>query len=178
MPRLALLVLSTVAVVACGGTYERLEKAFPAKTELKARIIASQTIVLTDRRLSGAENLKKIANIGLTSGVVEIGADKPFSLVYSKVQIPVGAIAGCSKTCFGPDKWDADLLLNEVGIQISIENSQDVIDWCWENDLPMLQSSVRRAWKYEGKELPSKAGYVRVSKQEYASQARSACVGN
>jgi len=177
MLRPALIILFIVAGVACGGSYDDLEKAFPAKSELKPRMVASRTIVLTGKYHSGAENLRGVANVGLTSGFVEIGADKPFALMYSKIQIPVDAITGCSKTCFGPSKWDADLLLNDVGIDIGIENSQDVLDWCWDNGLPLISSSARRAWMYEGKGLPSKTGYVRVSKDEYTSQTRSACMG-
>lgn len=177
MMRVALLILISCAGAACGGAYNELEKAFPAKSDLQPKIVASRTIVLTRRPSSGAENLRGIANVGLTPAFIEIRADKPFELFYSKIQIPTEAITGCSKTCFGSTKWDADLLLDDVNIEVSIQNSQEVIDWCWENGLPMISSSVRRAWKYEGKALPRKTDYVRVSKNEYASQARSACLG-
>jgi hypothetical protein len=177
MTRRAVLIVIALAGTACGGLYNDLEKVFPAKTNLQPKAVASRTIVLTGRGHSGAENLREIVNIGVTPAFVEIRADKPFEFFYGKIQIPIDVITGCSKTCFGPGRWDADLLLNDVGIEISVENSQEIIDWCWDNGLPMISSSVRRAWKYEGKALPSKNEYVRVSKDEYASQARSACSG-
>jgi hypothetical protein len=177
MTKPALLILMAIVGAACGGSYDVLEKAFPAKTDLQPKLIASRTIVLTSTPHSGAENLRGIVNIGLAPAFVEISADKAFDLFYSRIQIPNDAIAGCSKTCFGSTKWDTDLLLEDVGIQVSIENAQEVLDWCWDNGLPMISSSVRRAWKYEGKALPRKADYVRVSKNEYASQAKSACLG-
>jgi len=177
MPRLALLMVTAIAGVACGGPYNDLEKAFPAKTDLQSKVVASRTIVLTGKRHSGAENPRGVANVGLTPAFVEISTDTAFTLFYSKVQIPTEAIAGCSKTCFGPAKWDADLLLNDVDIGIGIENSQEVLDWCWDNGLPMISGSVQRAWMYEGKALPGRTDYVRVTKDEYVSQTKSACAG-
>ena len=172
-----LVVALTLGAAACGGPYNDLEKAFPAKGDLQSKVLTTATVVLTSKKHSGAYSLRRVANIAVTSKFVEISVDKPFSVFHRKVQIPIEAITGCSKTCFGPGKWDADLLVGELGIQVSIKNSQQVLDWCWDNGLPIISGSARRAWMHEGKDLPGRHGYVQVSKEQYLRETRSACMG-
>jgi hypothetical protein len=62
------------------------------------------------------------------------------------LQIPRRAVTFCSETCFGSSRWDANLLLAEAEVEISIPNSKEVIDWCWQPRIPIGSAEARRKW--------------------------------
>lgn len=172
-----LLIAMSFIIVGCGESYSRLEKDFPEKVTAKGNPIASNTIVLLSNKDVGAFSLNEIVSIYLNSNSIIMHVDFPFSLIHKPVSIPSNAIAGCEKTCFGKDNWQANILLAEQGISIGYKNAQEVIDWCWENHLPMITRKDSSPWLYSNGELPKRDGYEQVSRQKYAKQAEMRCRG-
>ncbi len=157
-----------------GGPYGELEKEFKAKQELNGEVIESNTIVLTSQAHKSSYELRKVVDTSLSSGFVEINVN---TFGYDKIQIPVSSISGCGKTCFGSGKWHADLLLGSQGIEISFANSNQVLEWCWSNDLPIISGKDKRGWLKNKVPLPDRDGYKQVSKFEYSEKIKQRCQG-
>ena len=81
------------------------------------------------------------------------------------------------KRVLAQNNWHSDLLIGQEGIEISFVKSNQIIEWCWENKLPVISGKVKRSWMYKKNKLPSKDGYEQVSKEKYYSQMKSACNG-
>lgn len=167
-------VLFALLLLGCSGPYSELEKEFKAKHEIKGEHIDSRTIVLTGQNYRSSYKLTEIVDVFLSPSFVELNVN---SLGYDKIQIPVSSISGCSKTCFGEGRWDADLLLGSQGVKISIVNSDKVLHWCWENNLPVITGENRRAWLSKKASLPELSEYKQVNQTEYSEQLKRSCNG-
>jgi hypothetical protein len=68
-------------------------------------------------------------------------------------------------------------VVERQGAEISSDVASKIVDWCWQNTLPMLTGAEERAWLYERRPLPSKGRYVPVPRDEYERQANRTCMG-
>ncbi len=161
-------------LLGCSGPYDELEKAFPVRSEINGEMIKSKTIMLSSRNHKGAYNYREIATVSLSPEFVEIDISMP---TFNRVQIPIEEISGCGKTCFGSTTWDADILLGNKCIEISFSEASEIIDWCWENNLPVITGKDKRNWMYNNGILPSRETYKQVSKEEYMRQVARCCQG-
>jgi len=174
--RLIIHIFISVFLIGCSGAYGDLEEKYPANEIVDSEIVEMKSIILTSKvhKGDGAHSINGLSKVKINSEFMEIEINIPW---YQKIQIPVEEISGCGKTCFGSDAWDADILLGELGTEISFRNSKQVLEWCWEQGLPMITSKNKRDWMYNDKTLPSKEGYQQVSKEEYTRQTKRRCAG-
>ncbi|WP_395683895.1 hypothetical protein [Dokdonella sp.] len=95
------------------------------------------------------------------------------------VTIPTSAVEACSMTCFGKRAKDTLLLLPQLGLKIGILNAPEVIDWCWNQHVPMAANADASAWFYKDAPLPAKDTYDAqfASRAVYDHQASRSCMG-
>ncbi len=175
MRTLALLIAGGM-LAACEGAYRDTARQFPADSELAPGALGGRTLVLTGQDYRGAEPISNVS-VGLADSHVQLRPAFPVSLGYPAADIPLDAISGCRTTCFNPERRYADLLLGEPGIEISISQARELIELCWENDLPMISRAEKHEWMYSGAELPDREGYIRIDREEYERRARRGCEG-
>src|SRR5262245_11186340 len=115
-----LAIATTVLVcTACGGPYGDLEAAFRASEASAGRASPSPRVVLVSTKHRGAHSFNGVLALKLLPSAAELEPSFPVSLIMETVRIPVEKISGCSKTCFGPGTWDANLLVAGTGTEIS-----------------------------------------------------------
>lgn len=92
-------------------------------------------------------------------------------------EIPFTAIHSCNKQCGG--STDYNLIFDNLGLVIEIENAPQILEWCWRNKIPVLSSGSRREWIYKGIDLPTKADLSDslVSHEIYKQHLKRACQG-
>ena len=173
--RSVLLILIAAGLVGCSGSYEDLEGAFGVEDGVTGDGVGMVEIVLVSTTHRGAYTLHP--DVILTDSTVEIRPRFPLSLFHRDLSLPASAISGCSMTCFGMDDKNADLLFEDQGVKVSFGAAPEMVDWCWQEGLPMLSGESVRGWQYSGRALPAKAEYSQVDKEEYEQQANSACTG-
>jgi hypothetical protein len=102
----------------------------------------------------------------------------PGSTRMGLVTIPASDVQACGMRCFG-NRARETLLLTRQGIELAFLNAPDVNDWCWRQRIPMAASADTRAWKYEGRPLPPRAGYEALweSREAFDHQAHRSCMG-
>ena len=115
--------------------------------------------------------------MGLDDSSIHFSPEFPFSIGFPSAQVPTDAISGCGMTCFSKDRWYVDILIGDLGIEIGVREAPEVIDWCWEQGLPMVSGTQRRGWLYEGGELPRRDEYEQVGREEYRRKTRRSCQG-
>jgi hypothetical protein len=172
--------LAVLTLTACsGGPYSELESKFASVNVADGPPIPTTTLVLVGKKHRGAFNYKKTMAIRLLANAVEIEPAGPLAFTMKTVRIPREAIGFCSQTCFGPERWDADLLLPDTGIEIGIPESREVMNWCWEQRLPIASGQARRDWMYNGKPLPERSMLDRQfsSRAAFDAAARRSCLG-
>jgi hypothetical protein len=122
---------------------------------------------------------RETMTIRLAPDGIEIEPTGVLAIGMKRLQIPRSAVTLCSQTCFGPSRWDAHLLLAEPEIEISIPNSKEVIDWCWEQRVPIASGEARRNWMHNKVALPSPATLAHQfsSREVFDRAAKQACLG-
>ena len=172
-----LVVAVTLLMIGRDGPYKDLEKAFPRLSSVTPVTVVSSSVVLTSTRHRGAFSYTDVLRVGLSDRFVDIEPKFPISLALGKIQIPIESVSGCSKTCGA--WWDADLLIDSTGTEISIPESQETLEWCWHHQIPIVSGKDRREWLYNKARLPEKEKYAAqlASRDKYDRQARLSCVG-
>jgi hypothetical protein len=173
----SLLPLLAVVLTGCSGPYDDLGQNFAVHTEPKGANTEVRRVVLVSTRHHGAFSYDRVMAVSITSNTVEIRPRFPFSLFQKGIDLPASQVSGCAMTCFGVQDKHVDLLFESHGADISFDAPSKFIDWCWRNNLPMFSGANKRDWLYSGKSLPTKAGYVQVSRENYENQAQQACLG-
>jgi len=159
---------------ACGGPFEQIAERYPARSPFPAEM-QSKNILFTDGQPGSIRTVD--LRIAFDEEAVHIGSNPILGIGGTRATIPMEAITGCSMTCFGNTRRDTNLLLGELGLKISMTESPEVIEWCWESSLPMISGKDEREWLYASGQLPSKAGYLQVDREEYRRQTRRSCQG-
>jgi len=175
------------SLAACSGGYGDLEQSFsvakPAASTPSAlapeKPIAVEKVILVSTKGGGADNFNNVLAIKLTANAVEIEPKLPLSLWMNNLSIPAEAISGCSKTCFGTGVWDADILVERTGVELSFPSSDQIVEWCWANKIPMIPAKARRQWLYANASLPSRSEFSEQlsSRERFDQQARQSCLG-
>jgi hypothetical protein len=166
-------------VAACsGGPYQDLQSRFLSDSLPSGRSIPSKTVVLISKNHSGAFNYRDI-DVRLTGNTVDIRPTGVFTFGLGPLRIPRSAVTLCSETCFGSSEWDANLLLSDPPVEISVRKSQDVIDWCWANRIAIASGKARRDWMYGAAPLPATSSLddQLASRDAFDRAARQACLG-
>jgi hypothetical protein len=158
------------------GPYADLEAAFPSKKGSHGKEISAKKIVLTSNRHKGAYTYGDTPEIRLSKESVYIDPHFP---TMERIEIPINAVSGCGKSCFGSSKWDADILIGQIGVELSIPNSEDVIEWCWENRIPIIPGNSVSDWQYKQVPLPDKSSFTTQfsSREEYDRLVKRSCQG-
>jgi hypothetical protein len=104
--------------------------------------IASRTVVLDGPEFVGATNYRDVVSIGLARGTIEISGRGIAGMMLTPLRIPRADVRFCGKTCFGPSNWDADVMRERPAVKIRFRNAQEVIDWCWEERVPIRRQAV------------------------------------
>ena len=169
--------LALCLLAGCGGPYVDLAKDFTAQGEPTGGRINVKRVVIVSQRHRGAYNYRGVLEVSLTANAVEIRPTFPQSVALDRLTLPAERVTGCSMTCFGSEDRRADLVFEQQGAEVTFDAAADIVDWCWRNGLPMLTGAQERAWLYESRPLPSKAAYLRVTRDEYERQAHNTCMG-
>jgi hypothetical protein len=160
----------------CSKSYSDLESAFEVEKLTVSPSLEAHTITITSLQHKGAESYYDIATIYTHPNSIDIKIDAPFT---KPISIPSNEIAGCSMTCFGTDDQHVDLLIPKTGSDVMIPSSKKLLDWCWDNKRPMLPSSARRDWQYNGIPLPSPKNFQAQleSRELFDKQTVQSCLG-
>lgn len=175
--RKLIVTLVFVAVAGCSkGPYRDLESRFRAKASFSSRPIAQKTIILVSPKHRGAFAYKNVVAIRLSSTGIEI---RPTLGFMQTVQVPIGEIRGCSMKCFGGSTWDAVVLVGQPPTEIGIPNATELINWCWQNRVPMVTTKVHDDWLYKHMPLPDRAAFAAQfsSRARFDEQTRRTCMG-
>jgi hypothetical protein len=167
-------------VSACSaGPYQDLQSRFRSDSPPSGRSIPSKTVVLISKSHSGAFNYRDTIDVRFAGNTVEIRPTGVFAFGLKPLRIPRSAVTLCSETCFGSSEWDANLLLSDPPVEISVRKSQDVIDWCWANRIPIASGKARRDWMYGAAPLPAMSTLEQqlASRDSFDRAARQACLG-
>lgn len=176
-----LLVVAVVVVVVLAirsGPYSELEKQFTSREVSNSQAVPVGIVVLTDRNTKDTSNYRGVLSMRVAENTIVIDPRFPVSLWMKQTAIPAAAVAACAKTCFGDDTWDADLLIERTGTEISLRDADQVLAWCWSNRIPVASSTQKRQWLYGGGRFPERAnGAQSVSREQYSEQLRRSCSG-
>lgn len=162
---------------ACNDPYNDLEASF--KTEHTTSVAGTH---VTNVRLTStskpSEVIKEGLSITLLPASIEIDPEFPYTVALKPLAIRADQIAGCSMTCSGDGSY-ADLLISSTGTEISFRKMAAVIDWCWDNKIPIISSKDRREWLYAAGTLPNRSKFLEQlsSRGLYLYQAQQSCLG-
>jgi hypothetical protein len=178
--RQGLALVMVLALAGCSaGPYGDLEARFASTSSSSDPPIAAKTLVLMSKRHRGAFSYREIMNIRLSADAIDIEPTGLFALKMKRLHIPRAAVTLCSTTCFGHSRWDANLLLGESAVDISVPNSTDMIDWCWQQRVPIASGQARRDWMYSNMALPAASTLTHQfsSREVFDHAAKQACLG-
>lgn len=166
-------------LLSSGGPYSELEATFLARQPAPAPSVSVDHVVLVSTKKTGSFSYNGVLAIKLLPDVLEIDPKFPFSAGMKDVAIRANQVAGCSKTCFGTGVWDANVLISATGTEISFRNSQEIVDWCWTNKIPMISAKDKRQWLYSGANLPDRTLYSEQlsSRELFDQQSKQSCMG-
>lgn len=167
-----------VAVTGCDGPLSDLDKEFGHNANpsaLPGKVLKTSMVALTSKRHPGAFSYRdQTLTVSVSMGFLNIEPSFPLSLLTPTLHIPQASISGCSRTCFGPNRWDADLLIDSTGTQVSLAESRDLLEWCQATGIPMISGKDKLLWMYGDGSLPkrnSESGSLAPSND----QTRSSC---
>lgn len=166
-----------ILIFSKGGPYQSLENEFAISQQSSSTANKVSSVVLTSRKHHGAFSYRDVLKFSLSSEGIDIYPQFPLSISLKSIHIPVESVSGCSKTCGA--SWDADLLIEKTGTEISFYESNEILNWCWKNKIPMISGKDRREWLYNKKPLPNKSNYFDQlnSREVYNHQTKLACGG-
>jgi hypothetical protein len=89
------------------------------------------------------------------------------------VNIPAEAVGACGGSSYGARSRSVHLLIPREGVEIELLRERDMVDWCFDNRLPMLSGEQRENWRYNRAPLPPKEGFSAqfVSRDAYHEAA-------
>lgn len=166
-------------VASSSAEYRDLERTYGGKPAWSSPAQTSQQVELSsNRRRASSSTFRSTLKIRLAAEGIQLQPG-PNAIGMGIVTIPTTAVEACSMSCFGNLARSVNLLLPEPGIQVDLLNSPEVVNWCWQNRIPMTTSAARRAWLYEGAPLPDKKSYAQQlsSRPAYDDQASQSCMG-
>lgn len=161
------------------GAYSDLAARYPAKASFTGTPIRSRTLVVTGPQRRGATNYRDIVRVNVAPGALELQGRGLAGAMMSAIRIPRDAVRFCAKTCFGASNWSADVVLAEPALELSFENAQEIIDWCWREHVPILPQKAESAWLYEAGSLPAPAAFADqfTAREVFDAAVRNSCVG-
>lgn len=162
----------------CGKAYNELETRFAVTEPSSSPTTPVKKVMFVSTKEVGIASYEDVYRVRLTPEFVELEPSFP-KVRMETVRIPTGEVEACSKTCFDPGTWDADLLVPSAGVEVSFRNAPQIFEWCWANRVPMVNSELRRAWLYKSTPLPGRADLNEqlASRERFDYQAKLACQG-
>jgi hypothetical protein len=160
-----------------GQSYEYLSSEFPFSEGPSLRLDAGEVSISQPLRAHGTIRLENALTVSLTERTVKFEPKTMSSVLYSAFEVPASAVHSCSRQC-GIGK-EYILILEGAATQLRIDDVPELMDWCWNNQIPMLSSNARRDWLYNGAGLPTadQLAAAMVSREAYDEKARRACQG-
>ena len=160
-----------------GQSYEYLSSRFPLSEGPKRTLDAGEVSISQPLRAHGTIRLENVLKVSLTDNTVKFEPKTMKSVLYSAFEVPASAVHSCSRQC-GIGK-EYILILEGAETQLRIDDVPELMDWCWDNQIPMLSSNARRDWLYNGASLPTadKLADAMVSREAYNQKAKRACQG-
>lgn len=143
-----------LAATCSSGPYSELSARFGSKAAFTGTTIASNTIVLIGPQYDGATNYRRTMAVSVAPGAIEIKGRGVASVLFTPLRIPRADVRFCGKTCFGPSNWDAEIVLENPAVKIMFQNAQEIIDWCWDERVPILPTASDKSWLYQNGRLP------------------------
>lgn len=161
-----------------GHAYSYVADAFPASDANNYyNIDAGRVSITKQNHATETISLGEALQVSMSDSSIRFTSSGLTRPLYRSFEIPKTAVHSCSKQCGG--STDYILLLNQMDTQIRIENAKPLLDWCWDNHLPILASSQRREWLYNGVKLPQPDTLVRTlrDRAQFDHAAKQACLG-
>ncbi len=179
--KIVLAAIASLFLVACSGPYGELAEEFDREPRGLRGLeeLSAKTIVLVSPNRAGTYNYIKMMNIGLLSTSVYVRPRAPFNTVMSNLWIPASAIDACSRSCLAPTERYTGLVMAGLGVELNIPNAPEVLEWCWNNEIPILPFADRKAWLVQRASLPDKSVYAGqfASREAYDEQVKLSCAG-
>ena len=160
-----------------GQSFDYLSSEFPLSDGSRRIIDAGEVSIAQPLKMHGSGRLNNVFTVSLTDETVKFEPNLVRGAFYSGFEIPASAVHSCSRQC-GIGK-EYILILEDAATKIGVFDAPELMNWCWQNQLPMLLSSDRRKWLYKGTSLPSRDELAdsMVSRESYDQKARRACQG-
>lgn len=161
-----------------GQSYSNIADKYPLSEGTGYTAISADRVSITKQnRASQAVSTRDIFDVSVDDESVRFETSSLRGILYRPFEIPANAVHSCSKQCGIGARYI--LLLKAEAIEISVGNAEAILDWCWQNNLPILARSQRMEWLYNGEALPEQSDLDQTLKNRstYDYAARQACHG-
>lgn len=161
-----------------GHSYPEIADTFPiANGDEHTAIGAGRISISKQKYATRTIWLGDVLDVSVSDKSIRFKPSAIMGLLYRSFEIPSSAVHSCSRQCGG--STDYILLLEKMDLQISIEKASEIIEWCWSNRLPILASSQRREWLYNGADFPDTSTLANTleNRSKYNYAAKQACLG-
>ena len=161
-----------------GHAYSDIADRFPPTDDDEyVTIPAGRVSISKQNRATRTVSVGDVLDVAVSDTSVRFKPSTVMGVLYRSFEIPAIAVHSCSKQCGGIT--DYMLLLDTGDTQIAIEEAPAMLEWCWSNKLPILASSQRREWLYNGVPLPDRSALDRAlsDRSGYDHAAKQACLG-
>ncbi len=154
--------------------YAELSKFYGQVQISDSKPIPVKTISLSHRK--SVSSVYHHPEIRVLPHHVELTLGGPF---MRSLVIPASEIAYCGMTCFGTDDQNVDLIIPRTESIIMIENKTEMLNWCWDNQKPIITGKDKRNWEYSGHPLPPISSYSAQLKSRtlFDKQVCQSCLG-
>jgi len=168
--------IMAISLVACSKSYNELDSMYGQDQVSDTKPIPTKSIDIMSRQHVGVTNIRGTAKVRLPAGRIEITTGIPFARSLS---IPSSDIKYCGMTCFGKGDSRVDLLIPKSGTTITIQNKNEMLDWCWQNKKAIISGEDQRNWEYKHLPLPPQIKYTAQlnSRNSFDEQALQSCMG-
>lgn len=103
--------------------------------------------MLSGSRHVGAYSLKGIVSTSFGENDAYLAVAWPFGVVYKPIRIPIDRISACSTTQWSGDRWDTNLWVGDVGVEISIPDSdRSIVNWCSQRGIKVVSREEQYGW--------------------------------
>lgn len=166
-----------LALSGCMEPYTALEDQFSDPSDSSPEYLSRASVSFGGPQFRGAYSMNGLVDVGVSSDFVHIKPLFPVSLFHKPIRIGRHAVAGCTKTCFGEGRSNANLLLDDQGINISISSHREVLDWCFAQGIQPASAAAKRGWMYNDQKLPRSTEKAPMDRDAFDDVICKACRG-
>lgn len=95
-------------------------------------------------------------HLHLSDNALHIVPKEAAQVETMSVALDKGAIHSCSARFFGAERADLILVVEKPPYMIDIRYEEQLLEWCWKNERPILSAVERSSWEHNPDTLPVK----------------------